>query len=204
MLLFLTRHGETKWNRLGKTQGIQDTSLTDLGRQQAEKLAQRLKASKASIDTIYCSNLYRAKETAEIIGERLKINPIPNQLLNEVSFGNWEGLTLREIEKQYPGQLARWRNELTFSPKEGESLISVNNRVGFFIEELKDKCQKDNDNVLIVSHAAITKVLILRMIGIPLNLLAKFKISQAGLSLLRVEDDNNSILFLNETHHLEI
>lgn len=202
MLLYLTRHGETIWNRLGKTQGIQDTNLTDLGRMQAKKLGEQLKKNN-NINAIYCSDLLRARETAEIIGKEISIEPTSSPLLREVAFGNWEGLSIPEIEEQYPGQLARWRNELTFAPEGGESLLAVQDRIVSFIEMIKEKHQNSDDNILIVSHAATTKVIILSLIGIPLNLLTHFKISQASLSLLNVQQDGSSIIYLNDTCHLE-
>lgn len=202
MLLYLTRHGETIWNRLGKTQGIQDTSLTDLGRIQAKKLGEQLKKNN-NINAIYCSDLLRARETAEIIGKEISIEPTSSPLLREVAFGNWEGLSIPEIEEQYPGQLARWRNELTFAPEGGESLLAVQDRIVSFIKMIKEKHQNSDDNILIVSHAATTKVIILSLIGIPLSLLTHFKISQASLSLLNVQQDGSSIIYLNDTCHLE-
>ena len=80
MRLFLTRHGETEWNRLGKTQGMQNTCLSDLGRVQAKKLGEYLE-KKEQITAIYCSDLLRARETAEIIGNQLQLNPISDPLL---------------------------------------------------------------------------------------------------------------------------
>jgi len=202
VLIYLTRHGETIWNRLGKTQGIQDTSLTDIGRTQAKKLGEQLKKNN-NINAIYCSDLLRARETAEIIGEEISLKPISSSLLREVSFGSWEGLSIQEIEERYPGQLARWRNELTFAPEGGESLLAVRDRIVSFIDMIKEEHQKNGDNILIVSHAATTKIIILSLIGIPLNLLTHFKISQASLSLLNVQQDRNSIIYLNDTCHLE-
>lgn len=201
MLLYLTRHGETEWNRIRKTQGIRDIPLTDLGRIQAEALGQRLKELK-TIDVIYCSDLSRARETAEIIGDKLKLKPIPNHFLREVSFGIWEGLSTKEIETRYPGGLSRWRNDLSFSPKDGESLLSVQGRISSFIRMVEKEHEENYNNILVVSHAVTTKVLILNLMGIPLNLLTRFKISQASLNLLNIEEDNKAILCLNDICHL--
>ena len=202
LLLYLTRHGETIWNRLGKTQGVKDIDLTDEGRIQAKKLGMLLRQNN-NIETIYCSDLSRARETAEIIGKEISQKPIVSPLLREISFGCWEGLSTQEIEKQFPGQLVRWRNELTFAPEGGESLLSVNDRIASFINMIKEKHERNGDNILIVSHAATTKIMILSLIGIPLSLLTHFKISQASLSLLKVEQERNSIIYLNDTCHLE-
>ena len=202
MRLFLTRHGETEWNRLGKTQGMQNTCLSDLGRVQAKKLGEYLE-KKEQITAIYCSDLLRARETAEIIGNQLQLNPISDPLLREVSFGSWEGLSTPEIEGKYPGQLARWRNELSYSPKGGENLLSVCNRVNSFIEKLKNNYPGNGNNILVISHSATVKVLIFSLIGIPLNLITRFKIDQTGLSLISMDEGNNTILYLNNLNHLK-
>lgn len=202
MLLYMARHGETQWNRLKKTQGAQDTPLTDLGRYQASQLARRLKDN--SITTIYTSDLGRARETAQIIGDRLNLVPIATSSLREVCFGIWEGLSIEEIEEEYPGELARWRTDLSFAPKEGESLFSVNNRIQNFIESLKIASLNPDNNILIISHAATIKILILELLEIPINLLTKIKISQTGLSLLKMEENNNAMMYMNDTCHIDI
>ncbi len=202
MFLYLTRHGETQWNRLGKTQGSRDICLNDLGRTQGKMLGQRLKRSN-TIDSIYCSDLSRARETAETIGDMLNIIPNCNALLREVSFGDWEGLTIAEIEELYPGALDRWRNDPSFSPKYGESLLDVHDRIRSFIRMLEINHPDSDENILVVSHATTTKMLILSLMGIPLNLITGFKINQASLSLLKVNGSNNSIIYLNDTHHLD-
>lgn len=202
MLLFLARHGETKWNRLGKTQGTQDICLSNLGRAQAEKLGEYLKV-KERITAIYCSDLSRARETAEIIGNQLLLDPISDSLLREISFGSWEGLSTAEIEDKYPGQLMRWRNELSYCPKGGENLLSVCTRVGAFVDMLRESHPGNNERILVISHSVTVKVLILSLLDIPLNLITRFKVNQTGLSLINMEGTDNAALYLNNTHHLE-
>jgi broad specificity phosphatase PhoE len=202
MLLYLARHGETEWNRFGKTQGIQDTCLSDLGRVQAKRLGEYLK-KRDKITAIYCSDLSRARETAEIIGKELQLNPINEPLLREVSFGVWEGLSTPDIEVKYPGQLTRWRNDLSYAPKGGENLLAVHSRVTSFLDKLKDTYPVHDDNVLVISHSATIKVLILSLIGIPLNLITHFKIDQTGLNLISMDGEKNTILHLNNIYHLE-
>ncbi len=106
---YLARHGQTLWNTLGQTQGHGNSPLTDLGKQQAKDLAEALKAY--PIDVIYCSDLGRAVETAEIIANELKLQLHPTESLREMGFGIWEGMPLKEIEKTYPESFAMWRNE---------------------------------------------------------------------------------------------
>ena len=89
--LLLVRHGETDWNAEGRLQGHTDRPLNDYGRQQAKELAERLAGEGA--DAIYASDLVRAKETAEIVGERLGLPVVIDADLREKNWGNWEGLT---------------------------------------------------------------------------------------------------------------
>jgi broad specificity phosphatase PhoE len=89
--LLLVRHGETDWNAEGRLQGHTDRPLNDYGRKQAKELAQRLAGEGA--DAIYASDLVRAKETAEIVGERLGLTVVVDPDLREKDWGTWEGLT---------------------------------------------------------------------------------------------------------------
>jgi probable phosphoglycerate mutase len=89
--LLLVRHGETDWNAEGRLQGHTDRPLNHYGRQQAKALAERLAGEGA--DAIYASDLARAKETAEIVGERLGLTVVVDPDLREKNWGNWEGLT---------------------------------------------------------------------------------------------------------------
>ncbi len=90
--LLLVRHGETDWNAEGRLQGHTDRPLNDHGRRQAKELADRL-AGEEAVDAIYASDLSRATETAEIVGERLGLPVVVDPDLREKHWGNWEGLT---------------------------------------------------------------------------------------------------------------
>ena len=90
--LLFVRHGETDWNAEGRLQGHTDRPLNEYGRRQAQALADRLAAG-APVDAIYASDLARAKETAEIVGERLGLPVVVDADLREKHWGNWEGLT---------------------------------------------------------------------------------------------------------------
>ena len=92
--LLLVRHGETDWNAEGKLQGHTDRPLNDYGRRQAQALADRLAGE--NIDAVYASDLSRARETAEIVGERLGLTVAVDADLREKNWGNWEGLTSEE------------------------------------------------------------------------------------------------------------
>jgi broad specificity phosphatase PhoE len=95
--LLLVRHGETDWNAVGRLQGHTDRPLSDFGRRQAEQLAGELEDE--PLDAIYASDLARARETAEIAGERLGLPVVLDPDLREKDWGTWEGLTSIERDR---------------------------------------------------------------------------------------------------------
>jgi broad specificity phosphatase PhoE len=93
----LIRHGETDWNADGRLQGQTDRPLSDFGRRQARQLADELHAEK--FEAIYSSDLTRARETAEIVGERVGLAVALDPDLREKDWGSWEGLTAVERDR---------------------------------------------------------------------------------------------------------
>jgi len=101
--LLLVRHGETDWNAAGRLQGHTDRPLSDSGREQARRLADEL--AEEQLDGIYSSDLARARETAEIVGERLRLPVALDPDLREKDWGTWEGLTPAErLEVELVGE----------------------------------------------------------------------------------------------------
>lgn len=103
----LVRHGETDWNVLGKLQGTTDIPLNQVGISQGKECASYLAAF--PWDIIITSPLKRAKGTAEIINEQLKLQLVEDGAFKERSFGDAEGMTAEERtatfrENEYPNQ----------------------------------------------------------------------------------------------------
>ena len=95
--LLLVRHGETDWNAEGRLQGHTDRPLSDYGRGQARRLAEELEGEE--LEAIYSSDLARARETAEIVGERLGLPIALEPDLREKDWGTWEGLSPVERDR---------------------------------------------------------------------------------------------------------
>ena len=125
MYIYLVRHGETDWNIKRRTQGVQNIPLTVNGLNQAEDLSKRLKNE--PITKIYTSTLKRALNTAMVIGNKRGLNPEKRQELQEINFGVWEGLTIKQIEEKYPGQLTRYKQIFLFLLKK-ENLCTPFNK----------------------------------------------------------------------------
>lgn len=197
--LYLVRHGETDWNRQNRCQGCIDIELNEDGIRQAKAVAQRLSAEK--LDIIYSSWLKRAYDTAAYINQKFSLDIIKESALNEIDFGEWEGLTFEEMRVRPDYDFSRWKTEphkATF-PGEGR-LQAVQDRAMDFV----NKTIKDNPgkNILMVSHGGILKTITLKLLDIGLEAYNKFYIANTSVSIITLEQERNYINVLNETCHL--
>ncbi len=133
--LYLLRHGETAWNLERRMQGSKDSSLTARGRAQAAAMGRALAAELAreAGPTLFLrSPLGRTRETAEIIGRELGIDPSEwrdDPRLAELRYGHWEGSTWAEIEVNHPNAMAGWRADPEgFCPPGGETHSDLRRR----------------------------------------------------------------------------
>lgn len=161
--LILVRHGETDWNREGRLQGGQDIPLNDLGRNQAAEAAGRLKALEpayADLDYIG-SPMQRARETMDILRRELALPAGEYRIddrLRELTFGEWEGFTWRDIRKAEREQAhLRERDKWGFVPPGGESYRMLAERVRPVLAELERE-------TVIVSHGGVARA-ILALVG---------------------------------------
>jgi broad specificity phosphatase PhoE len=110
--LLLVRHGETDWNADGRLQGQTDRPLSDFGRRQARELAEALQGEQ--LQAIYSSDLARARETAEIVADRLELPVVLDPDLREKDWGTWEGLTAVERDRvEFVGESTEAHQERT-------------------------------------------------------------------------------------------
>jgi probable phosphoglycerate mutase len=132
----LARHGETDDNVPPlRFQGWTDTPLNDTGRRQARELAEKVAGD--GIASLWASDLSRARETAEIVGERIGMTPALDQRLREGARGRWEGSLMQDIERAEPELYAAWRRGgAQFRFPEGESLLEQQLRVTEALSEI--------------------------------------------------------------------
>ena len=166
MRILLARHGETSWNAQGRYQGQMDVPLSDVGEAQARALGERLKS--VSIARAVASPLSRAKRTAELgLGDRASMLTTDAGFL-EIAHGTWEGLLASEIREVDSATLAAWRDSPhTVTMPKGESLDMVLDRAWPALERA---CAGlgDADTLLLVAHDAVNRVLLCRILGLPL------------------------------------
>jgi 2,3-bisphosphoglycerate-dependent phosphoglycerate mutase len=135
--ILLARHGETDDNREPiRIQGSRDTPLNDAGRRQALELAERVSGD--GVRALYTSQLRRARETADIVGERLGLAPVVDPRLAEGDRGDLEGLYWRDVARDDPELYASWRAAgESFRFPGGESLREQSDRVLAALEDVR-------------------------------------------------------------------
>jgi broad specificity phosphatase PhoE len=148
-MIYLLRHGETIWNTLGRFQGQEDSPLTPRGVLQADQvaalLAQEISGCSTPFD-IHVSPLGRALETAARVALTIPFAAREDARLMEVTTGSWDGMTLYEIDTEYPGALeGADAFDWYFRSPDGETFDSACARVESWISEVSTP-------VIAVSH----------------------------------------------------
>ena len=154
---YIFRHGQTIWNAEGRPQGQHSypVPLTVVGRDQAKKLAERLKDKK--IKKLISSDLLRAEETAGIVAEELGLEVEFDARLREVDYGKLNGLYSIEREEVYP-DFKKCYHDYNHSFPEGESFAQAAERM---IEAIKNAAKNNNNrNIALSSHGNLITVLL--------------------------------------------
>jgi broad specificity phosphatase PhoE len=200
MRVFIIRHGETDWNIGKKIQGSSDIPINETGRQQAEKIANRLRLEK--IDFIISSPLKRAKETTQIIKKFHPDTPvIYEKELREVCFGDMEGLTFQEYLDKYAPDFHKLtpQEEFNYKHPHGESLKE---RVEKLIPLVKTWKQKyKNKTILLSTHGYIKKGILVAFGVKTFPDLSHIEFTNTALTVLK-PFDLEQIELLNDTAHL--
>ena len=137
-MIWLARHGETRDNAPpARVQGWRDVPLSDTGRAQARELARE--AAQLGFRALWSSTLSRARETAEIVGGELRLEPRLDERLRESNRGRWEGHLIDTIRKREPETWAEWRRAgASFRFPGGESLPEHAERVQAAIDDIRN------------------------------------------------------------------
>ena len=201
MRILLARHGETPWNAEGRYQGQIDIPLSPVGESQATALGARLKDLR--ITRAVASPLSRAQATARLaLGEDRVAMLITDPDLQEISHGEWEGLLTSEINDKDPARLRAWREEPeTVLMPGGESLRQVLDRSWRGLARAAEGLGED-DTLLLVAHDAVNRVILCRILGLPISKLWTFRQAPTTLNLLEGSDvDSLEVVRLNDCAH---
>ena len=194
--LYLIRHGETKGSETKRYKGHIDVPLSENGIEQIKRLAGYInnsptplltKRGQKRVDVVYCSDLARAIKSAEIIAEPHGLKPVIMPELRERNFGMWEGMSFDEIREKWPDAFNAWAaNPLEFSPMNGESTIELRVRALKAFNEIIGKRQ--GENIAIVSHGGINRVILCHLLGIPLENIFRVEQDYGCLNIVEMWD----------------
>ena len=203
MKILLARHGETPWNAEGRYQGQEDIALSDVGIRQATALGERLR--ELPIHRAIASPLSRARRTAELaLGLDRAARLMFDEGLREIAHGTWEGLLASEIGARDPERLRAWReapDTVQMPGAGGESLQQVLDRAW---PAFARACAGlgEHDTLLVVAHDAVNRVLLCRILGIPLSKLWGFRQAPTTLNLMEgATVDALEVVRLNDCSH---
>jgi len=204
MLRFLViRHGETFSNAENKFSGHQDVDLNEKGLWQAEQLAKRLKDEQ--IDFAYSSDLKRAICTARIALKHHNITVKTEPLFREMSFGEWEGLNVNELDFDEDERLMEWWKYPDLSMPGGESTSELKERVltglNRIIKEYNEEDKKKT--VVIVCHGGVARIIIAIALDIPTEKVWHIRQHSTALNIIKYYKKNGYYVeTVNDINHL--
>ncbi len=193
--LILVRHALTVDNQKSRLSGHIDSSISEEGKEQIDKITNYLKDF--DIDKIYTTTSSRTKDTVKKLSELKSIEIIEKESLKEISFGDFEGLTFDEIKDKYPKEFQDMIEKgYEYKYPNGESLIDSYNRVCI---ELDNIISNNDRTILICSHGGTIRNIITYLISNSYKYHWNFKIDNGSVTILEVQDGFTVITAMNNT-----
>jgi broad specificity phosphatase PhoE len=196
--LILARHGQTAWNVEEVFRGRIDVELNQTGIKQAELLAEYLSGLK--IEAVYSSPLKRALKTAEVVARRQRLEVAVSPGLIDGDFGQWQGLSLREVKDKYKKLYKQWVDspQLVKIPG-GESLDGVRERA---LKVVNEVIARHSGQVVLVAHRVVNKVLICALLGLDNSHFWNIRQDVGGTTVFHYEKGRFVLTRHNDTSYL--
>jgi len=198
--IILVRHGRTAWHAEGRYAGTTDVPLDEVGIQQADRVADRLKSAK--IDVVFSSPLSRCLELAGKVADSHGLEVVVDDRLRELDLGRWDGEMLEDIVKRDGEILKRWTKDPTsVTIPGGESLMAVQERS---MDWLNEASARYGDGLLLASsHGGPIRAIVTSVIGLPLSNLFRLTVDLASMSILNCMGKFSNLETMNERSHLD-
>ena len=187
--VILIRHGEIEKHSEKIFLGQTDVPMSDEGRDQLDHVGIEMKHFNIDSDTIYCSSLVRARESADIVASHLggkKIVEIPEFM--EMDLGSWDGLFISEIKERFPEEY-RLRGEDLVNYRIGgtaESFADLRDRVMPAFRRLVAETEGD---IVIVSHSGVNRIIKCAITGKPIEEVVKMKFGRGSYQIFDIRED---------------
>jgi alpha-ribazole phosphatase len=196
--LFLMRHGEAEGGRYGVLLGTTDVPLSATGRAQCRLMKGAIPAGDRT--RFACSPQARARETAEIVMAGRDATLEIDTDLREIDFGDWEGRTYTDVEREYPALAKAWSEfRPDFAFPGGESLRDFASRIERAAAHL---AAADGETVVAFTHGGVIRALLCHFLGISQRDYLLFDIGLASVSSLRLWDGRGVLTGLRQVEGL--
>jgi alpha-ribazole phosphatase len=193
MKVYLFRHGEITHDGTTRLIGQTDVPLNETGRNQARWWCRVLEP--VAFRQVYCSDLVRSRETAEIMAGNSPASITVLPWLREIDLGQWDGMTREEVNVRFPGEWdTRGRNMSEYRPASGESFADLAARVVPAFETLTRHAE---DLIVIVGHAGVNRVVLCHILGMPLHHLFRVRQDYGVLNIIDVTGDSSQVSLMN-------
>ncbi len=200
MKLYLVRHGETEWNKLGKFQGSADIDMTERGISQARESG--LASKDWGHSAIYTSPLVRTRRVAEEIQKASGAPVTAREGLMELHLGDLEGVTGGEMRAGWPEVYDAWRdNPEQVQMPNGESLAQLQQRAWQVILDIESGHHSD-ESIVVVSHNFTIRSVVCALLGVPLANFHRMSLSLGSLTTFDSDERGRRLATYNYTGHL--
>jgi broad specificity phosphatase PhoE len=194
--LILVRHGETEHNAAGIVQGWSDSELSERGRQQVARLAERLKTFEA--DAIFSSPLQRAMATAQCIAGATGLEVRTLDGLREMNYGLWEGQSFLDIRKTDESIYRRWVADSSFACPEGESHDDVLARIRGALDSVNGAKRP-----IVVAHGTAIRIAATALLDLPLSASRSFAQDNTAVNVFLRRGGRWVMKLWNDTAHCD-
>ncbi|HDZ89066.1 MAG: histidine phosphatase family protein [Deltaproteobacteria bacterium] len=180
--VYLLRHGQVRGYEDFPAYGHTDVDLTETGILQMERMAERLRLTEPA--AIYSSDLKRSAIGARLIARHhdVPLHFLPE--LREMNLGDWEGLTLSDIMRDFPEELEKREAGLINyrPPGEGESVADLSGRIMHVFEGIR--VEQEGNDIIIVAHAGVNRVILCAALGLDLDMMYNIHQSYGCLNII--------------------
>jgi len=199
--VYIVRHGQTAWNLEEVFRGRADIPLDETGKNEVHLAGEALKDE--TLHAVYSSPLSRSMETAENIAKFHNLPVTPLEAIIDISYGEWEGVGLKEVQQQSPDLYALWLQEphkIRFP--QGETLEEVRSRTMEALEDLLTKHR--NENIVLVAHRVPNKVMCCALLDLDDSNFWRIQQDTASTNLFVYKGEKWIVSFLNDTSYLKV
>jgi broad specificity phosphatase PhoE len=179
--LILVRHGQTVHNVAGIAQGWNDSELSDVGKEQVLRLAQRIREYAPT--ALYSSPLGRALSTAQAIADATHLPIRQNEDLREMHYGGWEGRSFLDVRREHEDIYQRWIKDGEVACPDGESHMDVRRRLERALQSI------DDERAVIVTHGTAIRIAATALLDLPVMSAMKFAQDNAAINVFHWRAD---------------